>query len=159
MEAFCFMTWVTNQNPSISSDWKKKCFHVVLEHFNRLVNDHANLIPPKGGGARKCLFGSVLWNKLAIKSFQLHFMLSITSSTGYTGYSETQWKKWSSHFSFWSSCSSAVENACFWNGAQQLSFQFSFEASNTCVKMVFALPATKKAVITVSCYELFHLWP
>lgn len=67
---------------------------MVLEHFNRLVNDHANFIPPKrggGGGSKKVsMFGSLLWNKLAIKSFQLHFMLSITSSAGYTGYSETQ---------------------------------------------------------------------
>lgn len=56
MEPFCFMTRVTNQNPSISSDWKKKCFHMVLEHFNRLVNDHANFIPPKGGWKQESVY-------------------------------------------------------------------------------------------------------
>lgn len=150
-----------HKSESLNLFWlKEKMFPRGFGTLQQTCKWPCKLNTTKGGGSKKVsMFGSVLWNKLAIKSFQLHFMLSITSSTGYTGYSETQWKKWSSHFSFWSSCSSAVENACFWNGAQQLSFQFSFEASNTCVKMVFALPATKKAVITVSCYELFHLWP
>lgn len=142
MEPFCFMTWLTNQNPSISSDWKKKCFHMVLEHFNRLVNDHANFIPPKGGvEARKCLFGSLLWNKLAIKSFQLHFMLSSLLQQVILDILKHSERNEVLIFLF---DPAAVENACFWNGAQQLSFLFSFEASNTCVKMVFALPATKK---------------